>query len=212
MPAMTSILEEAWRRLRMGRPVIVVSGLPRSGTSMMMRMLAAGGVPILTDGERTPDDDNPNGYFEHERVKELAEGDDGWLRTARGHAVKIVSPLLPHLPASHRYGVIFMRRELTEVLASQRRMLSHRGADDGASDAAMLARFAEHLDKVTFQLRYRPQFQTLFLDYRAVIEDPRAAAEQVAAFLDRGLDVTAMADAVDPLLYRNRHSSTTPLP
>ena len=179
---------------------------------MMMRMLAAGGVPILTDGERRPDDDNPKGYFEDERVKGLSEGDDGWLRTARGHAVKVVSPLLPQLPASHRYRVIFMRRDLTEVLASQRRMLSRRGADDGADDAAMLARFAEHLDKVTFQLRYRPQFQTLFLDYRAVIEDPRAAAEQVAAFLGRDLDVTAMADSVDPLLYRNRHSSTTPLP
>jgi hypothetical protein len=210
MPAMTSILAEAWRRLRAGRPVIVVSGLPRSGTSMMMRMLDAGGLPILTDGERTPDDDNPKGYFEHERVKDLAQGEDGWIRAARGHAVKVVSPLIPQLPATLRYRVIFMRRDLTEVLASQRRMLSRRGADDDADDAAMLARFAEHLDKVTFQLRYRPQFRTLFLEYRAVIENPHAAAERVAAFLDRVLDIAAMADAVDPLLYRNRHGSTAP--
>ncbi len=205
---MSGFLVEAWRRLRMGRPVILVSGLPRSGTSMMMRMLAAGGVPILTDGERTPDDDNPKGYFELERVKDLSQGEARWLRSARGRAVKVVSPLLPQLPATHRYRVIFMRRELTEVLASQRRMLSHRGTDDGADDATMLARFAEHLDKVTFQLRYRPQFQTLFLDYRAAIEDPRAAAEEVAAFLGGDLDVMAMANAVDPLLYRNRRDST----
>lgn len=130
------------------QPVIVVSGLPRSGTSLMMRMLAAGGVPLLTDGQRTADEDNPYGYFEYEPVKAL-QRDATWLPQARGKAIKIISQLLPTLPPDVPYRVLFMRRELREVLASQRQMLVRRGKpSDADSDAELAALFAAHLQQV----------------------------------------------------------------
>ncbi|HNY87520.1 MAG TPA: hypothetical protein PKN23_13545, partial [Candidatus Hydrogenedentes bacterium] len=119
--------------------IVVVSGLPRSGTSMMMRMLAAGGMPLFTDGVRAADSDNPLGYFEHEAVKRLRE-DASWVPGAAGKAVKVVSALLPALPEGFQYRVILMRRPLEEVLASQRRMFGRRGApaaDDGARMAGL---------------------------------------------------------------------------
>ena len=115
------------RRLRYGRPIVVVSGLPRSGTSMMMQMLQAGGLEILTDAVRTPDGSNPKGYFEFEAVKDLDKGPPpAWLTGARGKAVKIVSSLVRWLPESHDYQVIFMRRDLDEVILSQNKMLVDR--------------------------------------------------------------------------------------
>src|SRR5215813_2579369 len=108
------------------QPIIVVSGLPRSGTSMMMKMLAAGGLPVLVDAIRAADDDNPNGYFEFEPVKQLADGQNEWLTEAGGKVVKIISALLEYLPKSYHYKIIFMERELKEILASQQKMLSHR--------------------------------------------------------------------------------------
>ena len=129
---------------RTAPPIVVVSGLPRSGTSMMMRMLEAGGLPPLTDGLRAPNDDNPLGYYEFERVKKLPEGDVGWLPEAQGHAVKIIAALLPHLPDSATYRVLFMRRAMSEILASQRRMLIRRGEDADAVDDAEMARLFTH--------------------------------------------------------------------
>src|SRR6185369_5935200 len=116
-------------------PVIIVSGLPRSGTSMMMSMLVAGGIKAMTDSIRTADEDNPKGYFELEKVKEL-EKDHLWLSDAAGKAIKIISALLKHLPREYPYKTIFMRREMKEILASQRQMLIRRGeATDTISDA-----------------------------------------------------------------------------
>src|SRR5690554_4050220 len=120
------------------RPVIVVSGLPRSGTSMMMKMLEAGGLRVFVDNLRTPDPDNPEGYYEYERVKQLDKGDTAWVGEAQGQVVKVISALLEHLPAEHRYQVIFMNRNIGEVLASQKKMLQRRGeATDKISDEAM---------------------------------------------------------------------------
>ncbi len=193
------------RRVRRGPPVVVVSGLPRSGTSMAMRMLEAGGMVLHVDGVREADVDNPKGYFELEQVKSLEQdGDRGWLRQARGRAVKIVSFLLFSLPLEHDYRVIFMKRDLREVLASQAKMLAHRGERQGEDDAAMEARYREHLEKVEFILRRRPCFEALYVEHRDVIEDPEREADRIGAFLEMPLDTRRMAEAVDPSLYRNR--------
>src|SRR5512138_3362092 len=115
--------------------VIIVSGLPRSGTSMMMKMLAEGGLPVLTDSIRTADEDNPNGYFELEVVKKLAEGQRAWLSDAGGKLVKVISALLEFLPPEYHYRVLFMERQIAEILASQQKMLARRNATSKISDA-----------------------------------------------------------------------------
>ena len=115
------------------QPVVVVSGLPRSGTSMMMKMLDAGGIPVVIDGIRGADRDNPKGYYEFERVKQLDKGDTAWVADAQGKAVKVISALLQHLPADQEYRIIFMERNIDEVLASQRKMMQNRG--EGGKDA-----------------------------------------------------------------------------
>ncbi|RMG46478.1 MAG: sulfotransferase family protein [Acidobacteria bacterium] len=202
---MSSAAQKWWRRIRFGEPIVVVSGLPRSGTSMAMRMLEAGGMPLVVDGIRTADEDNPKGYFELERVKELDKGGDtSWLRQARGKAVKIISQLLLHLPGTNNYKVVFMQRDLTEVLASQRKMLLRRGEPAEGDDAQMRRLYEEHLDKVRFILRRRPWFETIYVQHREVLRDPLGQAKRIAAFVGRPLDVERMAGAVDPSLHRNR--------
>lgn len=193
------------RRLRRGRPIVVVSGLPRSGTSMAMRMLEAGGLPVLTDGVRHADSSNPKGYFEFEQVKELDKpGEHAWLAGARGKAVKIISFLLTHLPERYDYQVIFMRRDLDEILASQNAMLDDRGEARGADDERLKALYVEHLAQVERFLSRRACFTTLDLPYAGVIADPRAQAERVSGFLGGRLDVEQMAAVADRSLYRNR--------
>ncbi len=190
-----------------GQAVVVVSGLPRSGTSMLMGMLAAGGMEPLTDGVRAPDDDNPRGYFELERVRQLQTGmDTAWLREARGRCVKIVSYFLKHLPSGEHYRIVFLRRDLAEVLASQRRMLERRGepAGDAGEDGRLADAFAAHLTRVDRELAARADCEVLYVDHRSVIANPRAAAARVNRFLDVRLDVDRMAAAVDPRLYRQR--------
>lgn len=195
-----------WRRLRYGAPLVVVSGLPRSGTSMMMRMLVAGGIPPLVDGVREADVSNPNGYFEFEPVKDLDKrGDLSWLPGARGKAVKIISFLLTYLPETSNYDVIVMHRDLDEVLASQQSMLARRGESSGeAEPAAARQMFTAHLAKVERFLGHRSCFRTLHLQYRDVVNAPEAAARTVQQFLGRPLDIAAMTGAVDATLYRNR--------
>ena len=189
-----------------GAPIVVVSGLPRSGTSMLMRMLSAGGLDLVVDGIRTADDDNPNGYFELERVKDLDKpGDASWLAEARGKGVKVISALLPHLPADYDYKVLFLRRRLPEVLASQRRMLERRGESlDAVSDDDMTAHFTAHLRRLEAQLAARPHCDVLYVEHRRAVSEPSAVAAEVGAFVGRDLDVAAMAGAVDASLYRNR--------
>lgn len=202
---MPSILHKLWRRLRFGAPVVLVSGLPRSGTSMAMKMLAAGGLEVVADGIRTADEDNPRGYFEDERVKALGESrDKGWLRAARGRAVKVISYLLKDLPADNNYKVIFLRRDLREVLASQEKMLERRNEESGSSDQQMLEIFESHLWRVDYLFKHAAHFERLDLRYAEVVAEPRRAAERINAFLGGRLDVEKMVEAVDPQLYRNR--------
>jgi hypothetical protein len=197
--------ERVARRLRYGKPVIVVSGLPRSGTSMVMNMLDSGGVPVLTDGIRSSDDSNPRGYFEYEPVKELdKDGDRSWVLLARGKAVKIISFLLTWLPETCDYRVVFMQRDLDEIIASQNQMLARRGEPAGAADATMHNLYAEHLQKMERFLASRRCFRTLPVSYRDVVDDPERQASRIKDFLDRPLDVARMAACVDRHLYRNR--------
>ncbi|MCY3971731.1 MAG: sulfotransferase family protein [Acidobacteria bacterium] len=201
---MTFAPKRFWRRLRYGRPIVVVSGLPRSGTSMTMRMLEAGGMEIVTDGERLADEDNPGGYYEDERVKNLAnEPDKSWLRASKGRAVKVISFLLKDLPPNLNYQVILMRRDLGEVLASQRKMLDRRGETDDTPDERMMELWQDQLWRVNYLLRHAPQFEWVELEYREALQNPEGAAARIAELVE-GLDEQAMAEVVDPSLYRNR--------
>ncbi len=187
------------------QPIIIVSGLPRSGTSMMMKILEAGGLPVLTDALRTADDDNPKGYYEYERVKQLDKGDVAWLTTAQGKVVKVISALLPHLPATHPYRVIFMQRKLAEVLASQRKMLANRGEQLGAAeDAALAALFEKHLQATKAWLQTQPNITVLDVDYNQLLMTPTPYLQAINHFLDDRLDLAQMARAIDPTLHRNR--------
>jgi len=184
--------------------ITVVSGLPRSGTSMMMRMLEAGGVPVLTDEKREADEDNLRGYYEDERVKQLGE-DASWIAEAEGKAVKVISYLLRHLPEGHSYKVIFMERKIPEVLASQRKMMRRRGeATEEVPDDVMAGIFEKHLAETEEWLSQQPHLEAIQVSYNDTLEDPEPTAKRVAAFLSGGLDVEKMTHVVDPQLYRQR--------
>jgi hypothetical protein len=193
----------------LSEPIIVVSGLPRSGTSLMMQMLEAGGIPIATDGLRRADADNPRGYYELERVKSL-ERDASWLGSCKAKAVKIISLLLPSLPAQHEYRIIFMERRLPEILASQKKMLERKGPTDADdSDGELAASFERHLRSVKQELAGRAETKTLYVSYDTVLRSPREVAARIRQFLCLDLDLERMAKAVDETLYRNKLS--TPL-
>ena len=184
--------------------IVVVSGLPRSGTSMMMKILEAGGVEGVVDGIRGADEDNPEGYFEFEPVKRLKEG-SAWLAEARGKGIKVISRLLGDLPPGHLYKVIFMRRGMGEVLASQRAMLARRGKEVGEGDDVRLGElFAGHLEEVEQWLGTQPHFEVMEVRYERAINEPLEVARAVKGFLDRELDVKRMAAVVNPDLYRQR--------
>jgi predicted transcriptional regulator len=184
--------------------ITVVSGLPRSGTSMMMKMLEAGGMEILTDNIREPDADNPEGYYEFERVKQV-EHDKTWLEAARGKAVKMISALLKHLPSDYHYKVIFMSRDMGEILASQQRMLVRRGeATDAVSDEKMAHIFGRHLEQVQAWLAEQPNIDVIYVRYDQTVREPATQADRVNHFLGNCLQVSEMAGVVDPKLYRQR--------
>jgi hypothetical protein len=185
-------------------PIVVVTGLPRSGTSVAMQMLAAGGVPPMTDGERRPDDDNPRGYYEFERVKQLRT-DKAWLDQAGGRAVKVIHMLLTELPDDRPYSVVFMRRDIGEVVRSQSVMLARSERAGGAIPPERLAAvYEQQLAGVARWLTARPCFRVLDVPYAGLVSEPRVWAAQVRDLVGGDLDLDAMAAAVDPSLYRNR--------
>ena len=186
--------------------IAVVSGLPRSGTSLMMQMLAAGGIPPLTDDQRAPDESNPRGYFEFEPVKRLRT-DRLWIGRAQGHAIKVIHLLLRELPTDGQfvYRVILMHRSMAEVLASQRAMLERQGKV--TADDVMLAKvYQSQLDQAEQWLISQPAFSVLVMDHQAVLKTPESAANAANDFLGGGLDVGAMTRAVDPKLYRQQQA------
>ena len=199
-------LRKAYLRKKLGPPIVVVSGLPRSGTSMMMKMLTAAGLEIVTDNIRVADEDNPKGYFEFEKVKELdKDGDKSWLVEHKGRVLKVISFLLKDLPDDYYYKVIFMRRDLDEVIASQNKMLVRRGEEaKGTQDDRMIQLYRGHLRKVDVMMEHRPNFERLDVSHRDVIDQPQEQAERIAGFLGLRADPGDLAAAVDRKLYRNR--------
>lgn len=183
--------------------ITVVSGLPRSGTSMMMKMLEAGGLEVIADSQREADDDNPKGYYEDQRFKTLHK-DNSWIKEALGKSVKVIYNFLVNLPPEYRYNVVFLRREIAEVLASQKKMLERRGTKDNIPDDKMAAFFRKDLERVEAWLAKQPNIDVLYLGYHDVVKDPLANAERINGFLGGGLDVQKMAEVADPTLYRNR--------
>jgi len=184
--------------------ITIVSGLPRSGTSLMMQMLTAGGLPAVSDGERRADIDNPKGYLEWERIKQLPK-DPSLINEAEGKVVKVISQLLFSLPAGHDYRVIFMQRPLPEVMASQDEMLRRRGTYDAAVDnSAVVNAFRDHLYKIHSWLSSQPQIAVLRLPYHDVLNRPRESSEKIKDFLGVELHLEAMTQQVDQDLYRQR--------
>jgi hypothetical protein len=198
-------LQNLLRNRKYGEPLVIVSGLPRSGTSMMMNMLDAAGIPIMTDAVRTADVDNPKGYFEYERVKNLEkEQDRSWVKEGRGKALKVISWLLKDLPDDNAYRIVFMRRDIDEVLASQNKMLTHRGETDESDDALMADAYRSHLAAVRIMAKKKPNWELIEIRYDEAVREPAKVARAVNAFLGGRYDERKMVDAVDEKLYRNR--------
>jgi hypothetical protein len=184
--------------------ITIVSGLPRSGTSLMMQMLQAGGLPVLSDGERKADTDNPKGYLEWEQIKQLPK-DPGLIAQAEGKVVKVISQLLLSIPDGYEYRVIFMQRPLPEVMKSQDEMLRRRGTYEPIADTSPIEQaFQRHLVDINKWLASKPNVKLLRVHYHRVLREAKAVAEEVVKFLGSPLDVAAMAQQVDGTLYRNR--------
>lgn len=184
--------------------IAIVSGLPRSGTSMMMKILEAGGMQVFTDNLRTADEDNPKGYYELEQVKALKDGDDSWLEDAPGKVVKVISSLLEYLPADHKYKIVFMKREIAEILASQKQMLIRRGENSDGDDRKMAEMFQEHLKRVRVWLANQPNMEVHYVDYNALMADPTPEIQEVADFLGLNENLDAMLTVPDKKLYRQK--------
>jgi hypothetical protein len=204
---MLNPFRQALTTWKYGKPVVVVSGLPRSGTSLLMNMLEAGGMALLVDNARSADKDNPNGYFELEKVKNLGEmTDKSWVREARGKTVKVISHLLKELPDENYYRVLFARRDLAEVITSQNIMLDRQQAPNPVDDEKAMDLFRKHLINVRVLARCRPNFEMIELPYRDTLHNPPATAKRIARFLRVSLDTGKMSTVVDRRLYRNRET------
>jgi Flp pilus assembly protein TadD len=181
--------------------ITIVSGLPRSGTSLMMQMLKAGGMEILSDNMRQEDNNNPKGYLEYESVKSIGK-DNSWLINAEGKVVKIISNLLQYLPDTYSYKIIFMKRDMMEVLQSQQKMLKK---DPTAFPMGLAETFKKQLEKTENWIKGQPEMDVLYVNYKDVIESPEEQAENILSFLGTDLDIERMTNAIDPVLYRNKN-------
>jgi len=190
----------------MNKEIIIVSGLPRSGTSMMMKMLEAGGLEILTDNRRKADEDNPKGYYELEKVKQLDKTEDhSWLQEAGGKVVKIISQLLPKLPDDYQYKVIFMRRDMSEILASQKQMLIRRSEPtDKVSNEDLSQLFEKHLEQIQHWLDEKPNYDVIYVSYNKALKQPETTIETVNDFMDGALDTGKMRGVIDKSLHRQK--------
>ncbi len=187
--------------------ITIVSGLPRSGTSMMMEMLEKGGITPLTDKVRRPDEDNPKGYYEYERVKALPE-DTGWLEEAKGRSVKVLGEQIKHVPEGYDYKVVFMERDLDEMIESQTKMLKRKGKDpDDISKEELKKTFKDYRKILKQQIASHPGMDVIYVSYNDMISNPELVIESVSAFFDRKLNTTEMLSVVDEDLYRNRLGS-----
>ena len=184
--------------------ITIVSGLPRSGTSMMMQILESGGMKVVTDNIRKANEDNPHGYYEYEKVKKIKE-DTGWLKESRGKAFKMVSQLLYDLPSDENYKVIFMKRKMNEILASQSKMLERmEGSKDGTSNAKMGEFFNKHILKIIDWIEGRKYIDVLYIDYNDLLTNPDEHIKTLNRFLNYKLNEEKAVKVIDSSLYRNR--------
>lgn len=170
----------------------------------MMRMLAEGGLPVVTDELRRPDSDNPKGYFEFETVRQMSEGNVSWLADSGGKAVKVISALLEYLPSTYSYKIIFLERDVQEILASQRKMLLNRKEAEMGDETEIAAQIQKHLSAMKPWLVRQPNIEVLYVNYNTLIAKPQPVCAQVIEFLDLPLNQTRMLAVPDKLLYRNR--------
>ncbi|MEE9494505.1 MAG: alkaline phosphatase family protein [Gammaproteobacteria bacterium] len=190
--------------------IIIVSGLPRSGTSMMMQMLEAGGLSLLTDNTRRPDSHNQKGYYEYEPVKSMAK-DIQWLDNAKGKGIKIIAQLLPQLGTRYQYRIIFMERPLSEIINSQKKMLVQSGKTGAhISDLTLASTYKKQITDIRKTLeKHEGKIQTLSINYHETLIQPKTVAEKVNHFLGKTLNETAMAKAVEPALHHQTTTSET---
>ena len=176
---------------------------------MLMKMLAAGGLPVMTDQIRTADAENPQGYFEFERVKDLKKDNDkSWVRGARGKAIKVISHLLIELPAENYYRIILAQRNLSEVILSQNTMLRRRGEMNPGDDEKTTELYKKHLIKVRRLIDVSFNMELLEVGYKDVLDNPRLCAERINLFVGGMLNTEKMSRVVDHQLYRNRSDDT----
>lgn len=173
----------------------------------MMRMLAEGGMPVMTDELRRADSDNPNGYFEFETVRQMSAGNVKWLADANGKAVKVISALLEYLPSNYSYKIIFLERDVHEILASQRKMLINRNEKEMGEETEIEAQIQKHLSAMKPWLVRQPNIEVLFVNYNTLIAKPEPVCEQIREFLELPLNQTRMLAVPDKQLYRNRVGS-----
>lgn len=183
--------------------IIIVSGLPRSGTSMMMQILERGGLEIMTDNIRKADKDNPKGYYEFEKVKEI-EKDVSWLPACRGKVVKMVSLLLFDLPDNYMYKVVFMQRNMDEILFSQKKMLQRLNTEDGQEDEKVRDGYEKHLGKIKQWLQEKKNFQVYYISYNHILKDPKTHIKALNDFFNNHLNEQQMLTVIDHSLYRQR--------
>jgi len=184
--------------------VTIVSGLPRSGTSMMMEMLDKGGLEVLTDQVRKADEDNPKGYYEYERVKQLPDSTE-WLDEAKGKAVKVLGELIKHLPGDYYYKIVFMERNLDEIIESQAKMLKRKGEDpEDISKDELRETFKNYRKILKKQISSSPNMEVIYVNYNDIMSHPEPVIESISAFFDGELDTKKMLSVIDEELYRNR--------
>lgn len=201
---MSSLLKKIFKRGSNRNYITIVSGLPRSGTSMMMKMLEAGGIEVVTDNIRKADEDNPKGYYEFEKAKKIKE-DKSWLDDCKNKVVKMVSMLLFNLPSDRKYRVVFMRRNMKEILASQRKMLQRLDKEDNdVSDKEMAKNFERHLRDIINWLDKQENIDVLYVNYNEIIADPKDNIRRLNKFFGNILDIKKMMTVVDKNLYRQR--------
>lgn len=191
-------------------PITVVSGLPRSGTSMMMQILDAGGLKPVTDNIRLADASNSKGYFEHEAVKALSKGDYECLKNAQGRAIKVISSLLKHLPSDQQYKVIFMQRELDDVLDSQDKMLLSLNKPSNSQDNKKLKQlYLQHLSNISNWLAQQNHIEVLYVNYTEVLKEPNKQISLIANFLKIETDSKPMIECIDKRMCHNEYSDST---
>jgi hypothetical protein len=175
----------------------------------MMKLLEKAGLPILTDNVRAADTDNEGGYYEYEPVKWMKEGDNSWMKNAVGKGVKIISHLLPNLPPDYNYKVVFMTRDLREVIASQDAMLKNRDENEEKpiDEGNLVQIFAEHVEKVRDWMASQANIEAVYVNYNELVKEPVEQLKKLESLLNLKLNAADIIAEINPAYYRQRLSS-----